>query len=265
MGYKKKKIIAIIPARYHSTRFPGKPLATIQGKPMIQWVCERAREATILDDLWVATDDSRIEQVCQKIGVHVFRSQKEHQSGTDRIIEAFHHLEAHVVVNIQGDEPLLQPDIIEAIVKPFFEKTGSDIAVTTPVKKIETIEEITDPNIVKAVLSQNGTALYFSRCPIPAYFSHGSVMTTLTPSTITTLPYYKHIGLYAYSGSFLREFPQLRSSSLEKTEKLEQLRILDNGYNIRCVKVLTESIGVDTPEDILKVEKFLEADSDTSA
>jgi len=251
-----KKAVAIIPARYGSTRFPGKSLALISGKPMVQWVCEGACTARTLSEVWVATDDDRIEEVCNRIAIPVFRSRQEHHSGTDRIIEASHSIQADIVVNIQGDEPLISGEVIDAAVKPLLEDIPP-APVVTLIKRIERTDDVLDPNIVKVVVNTNGNALYFSRCPIPALFREGCIQDPKEVELAMALGYYKHIGLYAYQREFLALFSRLSPSGLEKLEQLEQLRVLENGHAIHCVVTEATTIGVDQPSDIMKVEDYL--------
>lgn len=236
------EVIGIIPARYQSTRFPGKPLADICGKPMIQHVYERARAAAVLDDVLVATDDERIYQAVEGFGGKAVMTSPEHPTGTDRLAEVAAGLTADIIVNIQGDEPLLSPESIEQAVKPLLE--DETLVMSTLKLRVEDPEEALDPNVVKVVTDAAGNALYFSRAPIP-YPREG------------TATYYKHIGLYVYRRDFLLKFASLPPTPLEQVEKLEQLRALENGYQIRVVETDYAAIGVDTPQDLEKVRKIL--------
>ena len=236
------KFIGIIPARYESTRFPGKPLATIKDKPMIQWVYENALMA--LDDVYVATDDQRIYDAVVAFGGKVVKTLSSHKSGTDRCAEAAKKLSANVefdvVVNIQGDEPFVESAQIELLKSCF--KSATDIA--TLVKKIDSSEELFNPNRPKVVLDQNNNALYFSRSPIP-YVRGADEKDWPTKHT-----FWAHIGMYAFNAKVLQSVTKLNQGKLELSESLEQLRWLENGYTIKTAQTQTQSIGIDTPEDL---------------
>lgn len=240
-------VIGVIPARYSSTRFEGKVLADIMGKPMIQHIWERARQAKILDDLIIACDDERVFQVAKEFGARVVLTAKGHACGTDRIIEIINPLDVKVVVNIQGDEPLIDPMMIDMVGRALLD--DSSISMATLMKKIENTAEIPDPNVVKVVVDKNNFALYFSRAAIPHHAQN---------SEVKTLVYYKHIGLYSYTKDFLFTYRNLPVSNLEKIEKLEQLRVLEEGYRIKVMETKAETIGVDTPEDLEKVRQYLQ-------
>ena len=241
----------IIPARYASSRFPGKPLVTIGDKPMIQRVYEQASKS--LDIVYIATDDQRIFDAVSDFGGRAVMTSAEHQSGTDRCAEAFNILtkergiEADVVVNIQGDEPFIRPEQVDLLVSCFADKS---VEIATLVRKVEPGEDITNPNHPKVILDLLGNAIYFSRNIIP--FIRDAEMSEWT----LLHPYYKHIGLYAYKTEILNRITLLPRSSLEKTESLEQNRWLENGYRIRTAKTEWESICIDTPGDLDKARKF---------
>jgi len=245
------KFLGIIPARYASTRFPGKPLADIKGKPMIQRVYEQTLSA--IKDVWVATDDIRIKEVVESFGGNVIMTSPDHQSGTDRIAEAATKIIAtssvqyDVIINIQGDEPFIQAEQIDAV-KKCFSKDSTQIA--TLVKRISEESEIFDPNKVKAIISKDKKALYFSRSPIP-YLRGIEKEAWLEKGT-----YYKHIGMYAYQLNVLMEVTKLEQSSLELSESLEQLRWLENGYWIQTEITEHESIGIDTLEDLERIKEM---------
>ena len=234
--------IGIIPARYKSTRFPGKPLALINGKPMIQWVFENATKS--LKNVWVATDDDRIFNVVEAFGGNAINTLSTHQSGTDRCAEAAQKLSAKidfdVIINIQGDEPFIQAEQIE-LLKSCFE---SDADIATLIKKIETQEELFNPNRPKVVIDNRQNALYFSRSPIP--FVRGEA----EKNWHTKNKFWAHIGMYAYKTDVLQKITKLKPSALELTESLEQLRWLENGYQIKTAETTHQSIGIDTPEDL---------------
>jgi len=237
--------IGIIPARYASTRFPGKPLALIHNKPMIQHVYERSKEAD-LDDLFVATDDERIKKTVESFGGKVIMTHQNHASGTDRCAEAARilHLEdIDFVINIQGDEPFIRKEEINLLVNLF---DNQEVEIATLCKPITTEEEMNNPNKVKVVFTNSNRALYFSRAAVPEGHS------ALCPY----IPYvaYKHLGIYAYRNDVLQRITQLPLSSLEKIERLEQLRWLENDFTIRVLICDYESVAVDTPEDLEKLK-----------
>ena len=239
------KVFGIIPARYSSTRLPAKILADIEGQTMIQRVYERARRSPSLDRLVVATDDDRIFDRVRSFGGEALKTSPAHPSGTDRVAEAAQVLgagEADVIVNIQGDQPLFEPGMIDEVVGPFREDRGLKMGAL--VHPIRTPEELANSSVVKVVCDRKGFALYFSRSPMPYVISN-----SLTPR------YYKHIGPYAYRMEFLLQFTRLERGELERSESLEQLRALEHGYKIRVVETRFDSQEVDTPEDLEKVRK----------
>lgn len=241
------KVLGLIPARYASSRFPGKPLAELLGKTMIQRVCEQVGQAKSIDHFAVVTDDQRILTHVQSIGYQVFDSKSTHESGTDRCAEiATQFPDFELVVNIQGDEPFIQPEQIDLLVN-FMKKEDYEIGTLT--KKITDSEKILNPNIVKMVFSKNGKALYFSRSPIPHQRGIDSTDWLLKGD------FYKHIGLYAFRRKALLEVSTLAISSLEKQEKLEQLRWLENGYSIGVKETKLETFGIDTPADLEKAKR----------
>lgn len=245
------KFIGIIPSRFASTRFPGKPLADINGKTMIQRVYEQVSKA--LDVAVVATDDERIQKAVADFGGKVVLTSQDHQSGTDRCAEAIEKIremfgdDYDVVINIQGDEPFIQPQQINAL-KDCFADTNTHIA--TLIKPITQTQELFDPNKVKVVVDQKGKALYFSRSPIP-YIRKVDKDQWLEKST-----FYKHIGMYAYRYEVLKQITKLKQSNLEISESLEQLRWLENGYTIKTDITHHESIGIDTPQDLERVKEM---------
>ena len=246
-----RKILGVIPARFGSTRFPGKVLAQIAGKTMLQHVYERASLSPYLTSVIIATDDDRVYAVARSFGARVRMTRSDHLSGTDRAAEVASAgvssaEAAEIVVNIQGDEPLISPDAIDAAILPLVHEP--DLVMGTLKKRIEDPREITDPNVVKVVTNRSGDAVYFSRCAIP--FARD-------PSGGT--PYFKHIGLYVYRRDFLLAYPALPVGPLEAAERLEQLRALENGFSIRVVETEYESLGVDTPQDLERVSKLFDA------
>jgi 3-deoxy-manno-octulosonate cytidylyltransferase (CMP-KDO synthetase) len=240
-------VIGVIPARYQSTRFAGKVLADIMGKPMLQHVWERAKQSRMLDDLIIACDDEIILKAANKFGAKAIMTSREHSCGTDRISEVVNPLDVKVVINIQGDEPLIHPMMIDSIARALLEDPSVNMATIS--KKIDDSIQVFDPNVVKVVVDKNNFALYFSRAPIPF----------LSPNAeIEQVIYYKHIGLYGYTKDFLFTYKNLPASSLEKTEKLEQLRVLSEGFKIKVIETTFETVGVDTPEDLEKVKERLQ-------
>lgn len=242
--------VGIIPARYEASRFSGKVLAEIGGKPMIQHVWRRAKKAHMLDDLIVAADDDRIIKAVEGFGGKAIFTAKGHPSGTDRLREIVNPLDVDIVVNIQADEPLLHHSMIDSLVSTLTD--NKDIVMASLMRRIDDPDEISDTNVVKVVVDKNNFALYFSRSPIP--FIRDSQAQN---SQGRKSHYFKHIGLYAYTKDFLFTFANLPQSSLEVCEKLEQLRAIENGYKIKMVETEYDTIGVDTPEDIERVREKL--------
>lgn len=238
-------VVGVIPARYASVRFEGKVLADLLGKPVIQHVWEAASRAKTLTHLIVACDDERVFQAVSAFGGKAVMTAKEHTSGSERIAEAVSDLDVKVVVNIQADEPLIHPAMIDDVA--YYLLNNEDEVMATLMKRIEHEEEILDANVVKVVVDRKGHALYFSRCPIPFVREEEPGMRI----------HYKHIGLYAYTKDFLFTYKNLPVSKLEKFEKLEQLRVLENGYPIKVIETKFETIGVDTREDLEKVKQYL--------
>ncbi|MFR0677496.1 3-deoxy-manno-octulosonate cytidylyltransferase [Dysgonomonas mossii] len=238
------KFIAIIPARYASTRFPGKPLADMEGKPMIQRVYEQVKRA--VHDVWVATDDSRIFETVKAFGGKAVMTSTEHRSGTDRIQEAYSKIgeDFDVVINVQGDEPFIQPKQIESLKECFDSKDVELATLAKPFKKEDGFDVLFNPNSPKVVINKENEAIYFSRSIVP-YIRDAHHTEWLDKHT-----FYKHIGMYAYRVDVLKEITQLPQSSLEKAESLEQLRWIENGYRIRVGYTDVETIGIDTPEDM---------------
>ena len=242
------KFMAIIPARYASTRFPGKPLADLGGKTVIQRVYEQV--SSLLDEVYVATDDERIFQAVESFGGRAVMTRTDHKSGTDRIEEAAEKIgsDADVIINVQGDEPFIQPSQIETLMHLF---DAPETQIGTLGKRFETIEGVENPNSPKIVTDNRGFALYFSRSPIP--YVRGIDRNLW----LEAYPFLKHLGIYAYRREVLREVTQLPQGRLEKAESLEQLRWLENGYRIRVGLTDVETVGIDTPEDLQRAEEFL--------
>lgn len=241
------KVTVIIPARYGSSRLEGKPLADIAGKPMIQHVYERASEATGVDEVLVATDDERILSAVKAFGGKAVMTSADHQTGTDRLAEVAGSLDSDIIVNVQGDEPMISPKMIEEAVAPLIEDPS--IKMGTLKSVLDNKEDLHDDAVAKLVVDRDDFALYFSRSPIPFLREDGDVASDTV--------YYKHIGLYVYDRQFLLNYAKMPQTPLEKAERLEQLRALENGYRIKAVTTQEESIGVDTPEGLEKVRALI--------
>lgn len=236
------KILCVIPARYKSTRLPGKPLADIAGTPMIIRVLERVIKAKNIQGVIAAVDDERVLSTVKEYGYNALMTSPHHQTGTDRLAEvALEYEDVDVIINIQGDEPLIDPDLIDALAKEFHLDENLQMAT---VKTLMDEEEADNPNSVKVITDQDGYAIYFSRSKIPYKREN------------TDLKYYKHIGIYAYRRDFLLKFASLKSTPLEESESLEQLRALENGYKIKVLESNKQFIGVDTQEDLEKVNEI---------
>ncbi|MCU0383558.1 MAG: 3-deoxy-manno-octulosonate cytidylyltransferase [Cyclobacteriaceae bacterium] len=244
-----KKILGVIPARFASTRFPGKPLIKIGSKTMIQRVYEQASKSKALQKVVVATDNKEIYQHVSAFGGIAIFTSEEHPSGTDRCFEAFEKLQEHFdyIINVQGDEPFIQPEQIDLLAFLCDGKTH----IATLVKKIKDAETVFNPNVVKAILSKENSALYFSRSAVP--YQRG----VTENEWINNGTFYKHIGMYAYRSDVLKEITALQVSDLERAESLEQLRWLDNGYEIKAAITELETIGIDVPADVEKVKHMV--------
>jgi len=232
-----RQAVGIIPARYGSTRFPGKPLAMILGKPMLQWVYERACSAPSLSRVIIATDDERIVTASKAFGAEAIKTSVSIVSGTERAAEVAYDIDSQIIINIQGDEPLIKAEMIDSLVEALQEDS---LPMATLVLKTKDLYLHKDKNIVKVVIDEQGFALYFSRSPVPFQASDY---------------FWKHIGIYGYQKTFLLQFSRLPASRLEKMEDLEQLRALENGFRIKVIETFDSTLSVDTPEDIIKVEK----------
>ncbi len=240
------KTLGVIPARYASTRFPAKVLAVLNGKPMIEHVWRRAKQCRQLDDVLIACDHADVLRAARACGARAVMTSAGHPSGSDRIAEAVKDLEAEIVVNVQGDEPFVDPGTVDQLA--LLLKNDPACQMGTVVKEITDGKDLADPNVVKCVLDINGYALYFSRSPIPY---------NRNATKPAGLKLYKHLGLYAYRKAFLLRYTAWPKSVLENTEQLEQLRALANGARIRTVVTTAESFAVDTPDDLKKAEEFM--------
>lgn len=262
----KNNVIAVIPARYASTRLPGKMLISLAGKPLVLHTADRANEAALVQRVIIAADDQRIVDSATNAGFETVLTSVDHNSGSDRIAEVAETLpEEAIIVNLQGDEPVISPAAIDVAVKAMLDDPDADIV--TICEPITEMGDVFDPNIVKAVIDDNGYAVYFSRSAIPfprdaAMRHNGEIVSALTKEPELLKTFHKHVGLYVYRREFLLRFTKLPQSSLEKIEMLEQLRALENGAKIRVVKVVSRSIGVDTAEDLELVRAILEAEKE---
>ncbi len=248
------KILAVIPARYGSTRFEGKPLADILGKPMIQYVYEGVRQSKLIDEVIVGTDDQRILQAVKAFGGKAVMTSPIHVTGTDRVAEVARRLKSEIIVNVQGDEPLISGSIVDQAIRPLL--TDDSLQMSTLMTRIGEVRDWLNPHIVKVVADQKNFALYFSRSPIP--FPRDLQIGRLESNPFGTnrpLPkrVFKHIGVYVFRRKFLLLFSKMKATPLEKLEKLEQLRALENGHRIKVTPVNYEPLSVDTPEDLQKV------------
>ena len=267
--------VVIIPARYDSTRFPGKPLSLLKGKTLIQHVYENSKGAHFIGDVIVATDSEEILEKVLSFGGRAVMTDKRHPSGTDRIAEVAASMDYEIVVNVQADEPLIRPQMIDDVILLLNDERAS---IGTLIKRITDPREVADPNVVKVVFSKDGFALYFSRSPIPFHRDEWKLLSTeqraqSTPSLtlpprgggqgrgggseLQTLHFYKHVGIYSYRREALLALSGMEPTELEKRERLEQLRALENGMMIKVKETFFETFGVDTPEDLERVEKCL--------
>jgi len=234
-----KQAAAVIPVRYQSSRFPGKPLALILGKPMIQRVYDGVREARLVDRVIVATDDERILQVAKSFGAEAVLTSGSHNSGTERAAEVAQIVDNNIIINVQGDEPLVTGGLVDSLVEALQDE---GIRMASLMAKVFDLDLLVNPNINKVVTDHENFALYFSRAPVPYQASDF---------------FFQHIGIYGYKKDFLAEFAEMKPTRLEHLEKLEQLRALENGFRIKMVEVSSPTLSVDTPGDIIKVEEFL--------
>jgi len=255
---KSMKVIVVIPARYGSTRYEGKPLAHILGKPMIQHVYEGVRQSRLAEEVIVATDDPRIMEAVKQFGGKAVMTSPDHYTGTDRVAEVAQKIRSEIIVNVQGDEPLIKGTFVDKAIRPLL--ADETLPMSTLMTRIEDVKDWLNPHIVKVVVDQKGDALYFSRSPIP--FPRDLQIGRLESNPFGTkrpLPkrVFKHIGVYVFRRKFLLHFTRMKPTPLEKLEKLEQLRALENGYRIKLTAVDYEPICVDTPADLQRVEEFL--------
>jgi 3-deoxy-manno-octulosonate cytidylyltransferase (CMP-KDO synthetase) len=244
------RILTVVPARYASTRFPGKIIAPLAGKPLVYQTYLRACQAKLVSEALIATDDQKVVDALAPFDVRVVMTRVDHASGTDRIAEVAEHTDAEIIVNVQGDEPLLSPEIIDETIQPLLDQP--DVVMSTARRLITDPADLDDTNVVKVVCDLNGHALYFSRECIP-HIRDAADRAARPPC------HWQHVGLYVYRRDFLLKFARMPQSPLEKLEKLEQLRVLENGYKIAVVDTEYEAVGVDTPADLERVRRLMES------
>ena len=244
------RVTAVIPARYASNRFEGKALADIMGKPMVQHVYERTCRAALVSEVIVATDDPRIEAAVKAFGGRVEMTSISHETGTDRLAEVAERIDSEIIVNVQGDEPLIEPAMIDEAIQPLLD--DENIVMGTLKSRVRNLHDFLSPNVVKVITDCNGFALYFSRSPLPFFRDKWDDLKDEAFASGRLLCH-KHVGMYVYRRDFLIRYARMPQTHLERAEKLEQLRVLENGYRIRVVETEYESIGVDSPPDLEKV------------
>jgi 3-deoxy-manno-octulosonate cytidylyltransferase (CMP-KDO synthetase) len=250
MAHFPMRVTAVIPARYASTRFEGKALVDIMGKPMVQHVYERTCRAALVSEVIVATDDPRIEAAVKVFGGRVEMTSISHETGTDRLAEVAERIDSEIIVNVQGDEPLIEPAMIDEAIRPLID--DETIVMGTLKSRVRNLHDFLSPNVVKVITDCNGFALYFSRSPLPFFRDKWNDLKDEAFASGRLLCY-KHVGMYVYRRDFLIRFAGMPQTYLECAEKLEQLRVLENGYRIKVVETEHESIGVDSPPDLEKV------------
>jgi 3-deoxy-manno-octulosonate cytidylyltransferase (CMP-KDO synthetase) len=249
------KAVAVIPARFDSKRFPGKPLAVLGGKILIQHVYEQASAARLIDNVFVATDDRRVFDAVIGFGGKAIMTSRNHTCGTDRIAEAVKDMDCEIIVNVQGDEPFIRPEMVDETISILMDDPKASIS--TLVRKIESIEELISPDIVKVVIDNEGYAMYFSRSPIPYYRDEWKTEGGRDFHLPSSVPYYKHIGIYGYRKDVLLRLAETEEGRLERTERLEQLRALAIGLKIKVKETPYDTLGIDTKEDLERAEKWL--------
>jgi 3-deoxy-manno-octulosonate cytidylyltransferase (CMP-KDO synthetase) len=238
-----KKVI-VIPARLDSSRLPKKVLLDLKGKTVIQRVYEQCLKVKNIDGVYIATDSTEIEGVCRSFTDHIILTKSSHQSGTDRIGEAVSGIDCDIVVNVQGDEPFIDPNLIEELVHSF---DDDQVSMASAMSKIENIKDLQDPNVVKVVVDTQNNAIYFSRAPIPFPRDHQEII--YSNEELKKHNFFRHIGIYGYQKDFLAKYIKMEQTNLEKLEKLEQLRVIENGFKIKMIEAASSLIGIDTQED----------------
>lgn len=247
------KIIVIIPARLNSSRLPNKVLLDLNGKTVVQRVYEQCKKAKNVDEVYVATDSKEVKESCKNFTQNIIMTSSNHESGTDRIAEAVENIDCDIVINVQGDEPFIDPNLIDKLADCF----SSDTKMVSAMHKISTVEELKNPNVVKVTINKNNDALYFSRSIIPHHRDEWESLLNHHTTIPEPLKFYRHLGIYGYTKEFLLEYSNMEQTYLERLEKLEQLRVLENGYNINMLETEYNSIGIDTIEDYKKAQDFL--------
>ena len=248
-----KKII-VIPARLNSTRLPSKVLLDLKGKTVVQRVYEQCLKAKNIDEIYIATDSEKVKISCENFTTNIIMTDETHESGTDRIAQAVKDIDCDVVINVQGDEPFIEPTLIEKLSDSF----DDDVKMASIFHKIEKVEDLKSSNVVKVTIDKNSNALYFSRSIIPHYRDKWTNLLNHHKTIPEPLKFYRHLGIYAYTKEFLLEYSVMKQSYLEKLEKLEQLRVLENGYKIKMIETAYNSIGIDTKEDYQKALELLD-------
>ncbi len=247
------KVVVIIPARLSSSRLPQKVILPICNKPMVEYVYEASKKAKNISDVYIATDSVEVKEICKKFTDNVILTSKDHESGTDRLAEAVKNIECDAIVNVQGDEPLIEPSLIDALAQEL--KQGEKMV--SAMHTIKETEELQSPNAVKVTVDKSFKALYFSRSIIPHHRDEWHTLLEKHKTIPKELKFYKHIGIYGYSKEFLLQYAQMEQTYLEKLEKLEQLRVLENGYTIKMIETDYDSVGVDTQEDLERVREIM--------
>jgi len=247
------KSVVIIPARLNSSRLPNKVLLDLGGKSVVQRVYEQACKAKKIDAVYIATDSQEVQEHCQSFSDNVIMTDTAHESGTDRIAQAVESLDADIVINVQGDEPFMEPRLIDALVEAF----RDGVEMVSAMHQLELVEELKNPNVVKVTIDKNSDALYFSRSIIPHHRDDWESLINHHTTIPHPLKFYRHLGIYGYKREFLVEYSQMTPTYLERLEKLEQLRVLENGYRIKMVETAYQSIGIDTLEDYTKALEMI--------
>ena len=240
------KKIVVIPARLNSTRLPNKVLLDLNGKSVVQRVYQQCKKAQSIDEVYIATDSQKVKEVCSSFTNNIILTDKKHQSGTDRIAEAISDIDCDIIINVQGDEPFIEPSLIDKLANSF---ENSDTIMSSAMHKIQKVEELKSPNVVKVTIDKNSNALYFSRSIIPHHRDEWETLLNHHIDIPVPLKFYRHLGIYGYTKDFLIKYSQMEQSYLERLEKLEQLRVLENGYKIKMIETNYNSIGIDTQED----------------
>ncbi len=247
--------VVIIPARLDSSRLPGKVILDICGKPMIQHVFEAAKKADNIKDVYIATDSDKVRIICEQFTKNILMTSKKHESGTDRLAEAVENLVCENIINVQGDEPLIDSNLITQLARTLEDK---NVEISSAMHKIKTTQKLKSVNTVKVTVDRSSNALYFSRSIIPHYRDNWEALLNHHKTIPKALIFYKHIGIYGYKKEFLLKYAKMKQTYLEKLEKLEQLRVLENGYKIKMIETEYEPIGVDVQEDLEKVREIME-------